>query len=33
VLYLSSPPSVASSWCVLLLAPVGHPYDVTAMSL
>jgi hypothetical protein len=32
VLHFSSSPSAASSRCVLLPAPVGHPYDATARS-
>jgi hypothetical protein len=32
VLHLSSSPSAASRRCVLLSAPVGHPYDATTGS-
>jgi hypothetical protein len=32
VLHLSSPPSAASSRCVLLPMPIGHPYGVAARS-
>jgi hypothetical protein len=32
VLHLSSPPSAASSRCVLLPAPAGHPYNVAVES-
>jgi hypothetical protein len=32
VLHLSFPPFAASSWCVLLSAPIGHPYDTTVGS-